>query len=75
MEFPELQTLIFDSLIFILGIITGRFLGKRKSRNRSSVLRSSENEDILLKNELLEDEVKQLNSKIKTLEKALELSQ
>lgn len=54
------------------GIVIGLLIPK-KSKSKSSVLNSS-GDDLKLKNEVLRDQVKQLESKIKTLEKALEIT-
>ncbi len=54
----------------IVGLVIGRI---SKTKNKSSVLTGSGDEQ-KLNNEVLRDQIKQLESKIKTLEKALEIT-
>lgn len=55
-----------------LGMLIGLLIA-RKSKPKSSVLNNS-GDDLKLKNEVLRDQVKQLESKVKTLERALEIT-
>lgn len=63
-------------LPLIIGLIIGLVIGlliRNKPQSKSSVLTGS-GDNLKLKNEVLSDQVKQLESKIKTLEKALEIT-
>ena len=55
-----------------IGMIVGMLISK-KAKPKSSVLHNS-GDDLKLKNEVLRDQVKQLESKVKTLERALEIT-
>lgn len=57
----------------LVGLIVGLFINNTKRQSKSSVL-SGCVDNISLENEVLKDKVKQLESKVKTLEKALELT-
>lgn len=58
----------------LIGLALGFFIGKNTNiKNKSSIL-SGKNSESKLDNEVLSDRVKQLEAKVKTLEKALELS-
>lgn len=69
---PILLTYIISALI--LGLVIGFSVAK----SQKGVKASSKNKNALdkdkLENEVLKDQVNQLNAKVKTLEKALELA-
>lgn len=72
----DISLLLTNTLLpLILGLFIGLMIGFTiaKSKTKSSVL-SGKTSDTKLQNEVLSDQVKQLEAKIKTLEKALELS-
>lgn len=66
--FTDPSFLIYFAISFITGGFLGRTLLKPKASARSS-------DKSKLEKEVLSDQVKQLEAKIQTLEKALELSQ
>jgi chaperonin cofactor prefoldin len=64
--------LIQSTCAGFIGMIIGLLISK-KPKSKSSVLNNS-GDDLKLKNEVLRDQVKQLESKVKTLERALEIT-
>ncbi len=71
-EYIHIFTSIFLPLLIalLLGIIIGKGI---KTKSKSSVLTGS-GDELKLQNEILRDQVKQLESKLKTLERALEIT-
>jgi septation ring formation regulator EzrA len=65
-------SIIVGLLCFLIGFWAGMLLRRRGQDSRGTKF---DKEKHKLDSELLKDEVKQLKSKIQTLEKALELSQ
>ncbi len=72
---PDYIYIFINSYLPILvALVLGLFIGRiTKTKSKSSVLTGSSDEQ-KLNNEVLKDQVKQLESKIKTLEKALEIT-
>jgi hypothetical protein len=70
----QVENLIIIIISLALGFLLGYFLAKQgsKSKRKPSTLNSLSDNN--LENEVLKDQVKQLTAKIKTLEKALDMT-
>jgi len=70
----QVENLIIIIISAILGFLLGYFLARQNSKTPRKPASLGNFSDRSLENEVLKDQVKQLESKIKTLEKALDMT-
>jgi hypothetical protein len=70
----EIENLLIIITSVAIGILIGYFLAKQGAGSQRKPASLGNFSDRSLENEVLKDQVKQLESKIKTLEKALDMT-
>lgn len=70
----NVSELITTNLTAILGLIFGLVIGFNFKKSGKKSILSGADDEVKLENEVLQDRVKQLEAKIKTLEKAIQIS-
>ena len=73
-HFMEITSLFLISISILIGFFIGFYWANFNNKSKPRKINLGNTSDKSLENELLKDQVKQLEAKIKTLEKALDMT-